>query len=205
MGNKSILFFINQLGRVVFTTRELAMVSGRSLSLTTQSLKYLEREGLVLKVYRGVWALIGKENLSPYSVIPCLFPRGRVYVSFASALHLYGIIEQIPQLIMLASLGHTKIIKTKLGTFSVHRIAPGFFAGYDWYKGSGNFLIAEQEKAFVDSLYISAFKKRQFRYFPELHFPKGFSVEKVWMWSEMIPDIKIRKYVQLRLKSFGWF
>ena len=204
MGNKSILFFINQLGRAVFTTREVAMMSGRSLSVTTQTLRYLEREGLVLKVYRGIWATTGKGNISPYSMIPFLFPRQRAYVSFVSALHLYGIIEQVPQVIMLASIAHTKVITTKLGTFSVHRLAPLFFTGYDWYKGTGNFLIAEQEKAFVDSLYLSACKKKLYSYFPELHFPQNFRVEKVRMWSEKIPNPRIRGYVLRKLEGFDW-
>ena len=132
-------------------------------------------------------------------VIPFLFPQHRVYVSFISALHLYGIIEQIPQVMTLASTMHTKIITTKIGTFSVHRIAPSFFDGFVWYKNEGNFLIAEPEKALIDCLYLSAYKRKQFGYFPELHFSSSFSFKKARMWIKRIPNPKIRLYTQKKL------
>lgn len=200
MPRRSILIFIKQLHRPVFTTYELATLSGKSLSTTTQALNFLAREGLIFKIYRGIWGEVGNEHLSPYVVIPFLLPRHRAYVSFISALHLYGIIEQIPQVITLASTAHTKIIDTKIGTFSIHRITPLFFDGFNWYKGTGNFLIAEPEKALVDSLYLSACKKKQLGYFPELHFPKSFSFKKVKEWIKKIPDSKISSYVQNKIE-----
>lgn len=195
-----ILTAIKQLGRNVFTTREIASFSKSSLSNATQGLSCLVRKGVILKIYRGVWGLeIGNQRLSPYSIIPSLLPRQRAYVSFISALHLYGIIEQIPQSITLASTSHTRTIKTKLGTFFIHKISPSFFKGFDWYKGEGDFLIAEPEKAFVDCLYISARKKRQFGYFPELNFPASFDFKKVKKWVQLIPNPKIRKAVLKKL------
>jgi len=149
---------------------------------------------LIFKIYRGIWAEVGNERLSPYVVIPFLLPRQRAYLSFISALHLHGIIEQIPQEITLASTSHTKIIPTTIGTFSIHQLTPAFFDGFNWYKGRGSFL--EPEKALVDSLYISARKKKQFGYFPELHFPRSFSFKKVKEWTKKIPDSKISSHVQ---------
>ena len=148
---------------------------------------------------------VGNESLSPYAAIPLLLPRHRAYVSFISALHLYGIIEQIPQVITLASTAHTKTIHTKIGTFSIHQITPLFFIGFNWYKGTGDFLIADPEKAFVDSLYLSACKKKQLGYFPELHFPKSFSFKKVKDWIKTIPDPKIRSYVQKKIEANNIF
>lgn len=199
MSRQPILVFIKKLHRPVFTTYELSVLSGKSLSATTQALNFLEREGLIFKIYRGVWVEVDSERLSPYVVIPFLFPIHRAYVSFISALHLYGIIEQIPQMITLASTAHTKIIHTKIGTFSVHRIAPSFFGGFGWYKETGRFLIAEPEKALVDSLYLSACKKKQFGYFPELHFPKSFSFSKATEWVKKISNPKISSYVQKKI------
>src|SRR3972149_1789891 len=97
MSRQSILVFIKKLNRPIFTTSELTAISGKSVSATTQSLNFLQRQGLIFKVYRGIWAEAGNEHLSSYAVIPFLFVRHRAYVSFISALHLYGIIEQIPQ------------------------------------------------------------------------------------------------------------
>ena len=199
MSKRPILIYIKQLHRPVFTTYELAACSGKSPSAVIQALNFLKREGLILKVCRGIWAEAGNEHLSPYAVIPFLLPRHRAYVSFISALHLHGIVEQIPQVITLASTAHTKIIRTKIGTFSVHHITPLFFDGFNWYRKTGIFLIAEPEKALVDSLYLSACKKKQFGYFPELHFPKTFSFKRAKEWVKKIPDSKISSYVRRKL------
>jgi len=201
MIRKSILTFVKELDRPVFTTREAAILSGSSLSNASKMLKTLEKKGLVLKVSRGIWAEVGNKKLSPYSVIPLLLPRNRAYVSFISALHLYGIIEQIPQEITLVSIIHTKKIRTKLGVFSIHRISPPLFDGFDWYRGEGSFLIAEPEKALFDSIYLSTRKKKQFGYFPELHFPKSFSFKKAAEWIEKVPEKRIRSSVKKKLKE----
>lgn len=201
MVKKSILTFTKELNRSVFTTREAAMLSGSSLSNASKMLRTLEKKGLVLKVARGIWAEAGNEKLSPYSVIPLLLPKNRAYVSFISALHLHGIIEQIPQEITLASIVHTKKINTKLGIFSIHRISPSLFDGFDWYKGEGSFLIAEPEKALFDSIYLSTRKKKQFGYFPELYFPKSFSFKRAAEWTDKIPEKRIRSSVGKKLKE----
>lgn len=198
---KSIISFIKKINRPIFTTAELSAVSRKSLSTTVQALNYLQKQGVVLKIYRGVWAEVTNRPLSPYSIIPFLFPLHRAYVSFISALHLYGIIEQIPPLIALASTSHTKTIVTKLGTFSVHQISPSFFDGFGWYKNNGDFLIAEPEKALVDCLYLSACRKKQFAYFPELHFSKSFSFKKAKEWIKKISNPKVRIFVQQKLIS----
>ena len=125
-----------------------------------------------------------------------------VFMSHSSStLHLHGIVEQIPQVITLASTAHTSTLRTKAGVFSVHQIAPAFFDGFDWYKGEGNFLIAEAEKALVDILYLSSRKKKQFGSFPELDFPSEFSFKKAARWVERIPEKKIRLYVLEKLKT----
>jgi predicted transcriptional regulator of viral defense system len=201
MLRRSVLADIQRIRRPIFTTFELARISERSASATTQALRHLEKQGVVEKIYRGIWGLAGSERLSAASVIPFLFPRTRAYVSFTSALHLYDIIEQIPQVMTLASPSHTKTIRTRLGTYSVHRIAPSFFAGFRWYKDEGRFLVAEPEKALVDSLYLSARKKRQYGHFPELHFPRTFSFRRAREWAGRIPDVRIRKNVEKKLAA----
>lgn len=199
--SRNILVFIRKLGRTVFTTHDVVSVSGKSASTVVQSLNRLAQQGLLTKIYRGVWAEAGPKALSPFELIPCLFPRRRVYVSFITALHLHGIVEQIPQVITLASLSHTRTLRTRAGVFSVHQMAPAFFDGFDWYRGEGSFLIAEPEKALMDSLYLSSRKKKQFGHFPELHFPSTFSFKKAARWGKRIPEKKIRQYVIRKLET----
>ena len=187
---KITIEYIKLLGRQIFTTREISDMSGKSMSTVTQSLAYLSRHNVIKKVYRGVWTEITNKLINPFMLVPHLFKLSRVYVSFLSALHMHGIIEQIPQSITLASILHSKKIKTAIGTFVVHQISPKFFAGFDWYKGSESFLIAEPEKALADCLYLFTRKKKQYGYFPELNLQKPFSVKKVKKWIKEIPDRK---------------
>jgi len=198
--SQNIMIYIKKLGGRVFTTHELIAISGKSASTTVQCLNRLTQKKLLSKIYRGVWAEGGGRPLSALEVIPYLFPRQRVYVSFISALNLHGIVEQIPQVTTVASLLHSRTIRTKVGIFSVHQMASSLFNGFDWYQGQGGFLIAQPEKALIDSLYLSSRKKKQFGHFPELHFPPEFSFKKATNWVERIPEKKIRLYVLEKLK-----
>jgi len=186
---------VRKLRRPVFTTREAAALAGKSLSATTQGLGYLARQGLLLKVRRGLWADSNDERLSVFALVPFLAGGRRAYVSFLSALHLHGIVEQIPQVVTLASTGHSKTIRTPLGVYKIHKIVPTFFDGFDWYRGEGTFLIASPEKALVDSLYLSAHRKKQYRRFPELHLAGSFSFRKAADWARKIPSSRARSRV----------
>lgn len=199
----SMLIFLTKLNKRVFTSREMAMISGKALSVITQALNNLVNKGLVIKVYKGIWVMNSEAPVNAYEVLPYLFPKHRAYISFISALHMYGIIGQIPQVITLATTAHSKTIRTRLGVFQAHRITPEFFSGFKWYQGNGGFLIAEPEKALVDSLYLSAHKKMYFRHFPELNFPKTFSFKKAKQWVNKIPNTRVRKYVLGQLTVLG--
>ncbi len=203
MSERSVLELITAARRPVFTSFELASLSGRSGSATTQALARLAERGVVRKIRRGIWMIAGDPRASAFALIPYLFPENRAYVSFISALHLHGIVGQIPRVITLASQAHSRTIETSLGTFSVHRVAPVLFTGFHWYKDTGTFLVAEPEKALVDSLYLSARKKRQYGHFPELEFPRSFSFRRAREWAERIPYGRIRKNVEGKLAAIA--
>jgi len=202
MSNIPVLAAVKKLGRPFFTTHELGLCGTGSSSNTVQALGHLVRQGVVMKVARGVWALEADKNkISPYALASLLSPRHRVYVSFTSALHLHGMIEQIPQTVTLASTGHTRTIRTRMGTYCIHRISPVFFKGFDWYRGEGSFLIAAPEKALVDCLYLSSRRKKQFGHFPELHLSASFSFKKAREWVGQIRDARVRAVVLKRWES----
>ena len=197
----TIIKSIKQIKRPVFTTREISDISGKSLSTVTQSLNYLKKNSVVMKLYRGIWAEVTNKLISPYLLIPYFFKSNRAYVSFLSALHLQGIIEQIPQTITLASTSHSRTIKTAIGVFIVHQISPAFFSGFDWYKNSESFLIAEPEKALIDCLYLFTRKKKQYGYFPELNLNKPFNTQKAREWIKIIRDKNVRVLVESKFNE----
>jgi predicted transcriptional regulator of viral defense system len=174
------------------------MLSGKSGSVVTQALKHLSDEGLVTRIHYGIWG--ESSRFSAFEVVPFLIPGQQLYVSFVTALHLHGIIEQIPQVMTVASMVHSRTVRTKAGVYSIHQLEPNFFKGFDWYQKTGSFLIAEPEKALADSLYLSVKKKNNFGHFPELHFPKGFKISNVKKWIDCISDPRARKKVHQSLE-----
>lgn len=200
MAKISVIETIHKIGRLVFTTREIAGLTAGTMTSTTQCLKRLEDKGIIKKIVRGVWAFESDKRFSPFLVIPYLTPNHRAYLSFISALHIYDVISQIPQTITVASTSHTKIIRTPIGTFHIHQIAPDFFDGFDWHK-SGDYLIASPEKAFVDCLYLAGRRKNQFANFPELDIER-LDIQLVKKWTNKIKDINLRKSVLKRIDSF---
>jgi predicted transcriptional regulator of viral defense system len=195
MTKLSIIQVIYEIGRLVFTTREVAGIRGASISSSVQILERLEEQGIVKKIIQGVWAVTRDKRFSPFFVIPHLFQNHRAYLSFISALHAHGVISQIPQVITVASTAHSKKIRTPVGTYLVHRISPEFFDGFDWNEGK-DYLIASPEKAFVDCLYLASRKRRQYAQFPELDL-SNVNYKKVMEWIEKIRDTRIRKSVAL--------
>jgi predicted transcriptional regulator of viral defense system len=192
---------IRAIENPVFTTRQIAALREGSLSATSQALAGMAKRGLVKKVTRGLWCIPDDPRFSPYALVPWLSGGHRAYVSMISALHLHGLIEQIPQIVFAATTGHTRVRKTTLGSYSYHRIHPDFFAGFDWYGGRQDFLVATPEKALVDSLYLSSRKGKRFRFFPEIDLGGRFNFKRAYEWAELIEhDPWTREYVFRKLE-----
>lgn len=185
---------------LVLSTRDIAALTGLSLSQVSQMLGRLEKKNILTRVMRGVWALTGDKRFSPMSIIPYLNNGQQNYLSFASALHLHGMLSQIPQIITVATLSHGRRVDTPAGSFLIHRIEPGFFAGFNWHE-SGNFLVATPEKALVDSFYIASRRGRRYANFPEFDFPKGFSKRKAREWVELIKNPQIKTSIRGKLEA----
>ncbi len=201
----SILQAIHKIGRLIFTTREIAGMTGASIASTTQVLKRLEKQEIIRKIKQGLWGMTSDRRFSPFLVIPFLEPNHRSYLSFISALHNYGVISQIPQTTTVASTSHSKKIVTSVGVFEIHQISPDFFNGFDWHS-EGDYLIAMPEKAFVDCLYLATRKSRRYKYFPELDLSL-LGKKLVFKWAGQIKDKRIRdvvmKEVKIRYKNAG--
>ncbi len=192
----SIIEAVTKMDRLVFRSCDVSAVAGVSLSSATQSLNRLQEKGFVTKIFRGVWGKCSDKRFSQFDIIPYLFGNHRSYISFTSALHIYGVVGQIPQVITVASTAHSKRIKTTQGTFEVHQLSSDFFDGFDWH-GNHDYLIATPEKAFVDCLYLASRKGRQFANFPELEITLLKKVL-VFDWIEKIANKRIRASVLKR-------
>lgn len=200
MGQKgNVIGTLFKMDRLVFTTREWAAMSRSSLASSSQCLQRLEKKGILKKIVRGVWANIADQEFTPHLLIACLTGRHRAYLSFISALHIHGVISQIPQVITVASTNHSRCMRTPVGTFDIHQIAPSFFDGFDFYGKSG-YLIATKEKALVDCLYIASRKGNAFGHFPEMDIGL-MNKKETFAWAKMIKNPSIRTYVLEKLNK----
>jgi len=154
---------------------------------------------MFVRVRRGLWAVQGHPDFSPYAVVPYLFEgRPEGYVSLLSALNLHGMIEQIPRAVQVVTTRQRPRLLTRVATYEFYRLAPKLFGSYGLYRRTGKFDIATPEKALFDAIYLSARKGRRFAALPELEVPATFSQSEVEHWIERIDYLPLRAAVRER-------
>ncbi len=187
-----------RLEGAAFTTSDAAARLGLSSAAASQTLRRLQAAGLARFVRRGLWTV--EDRIEPLALADYLTAPYPAYVSLQSALRLHGMIEQIPSVTYVVSLARTHRIRTALGTFSVHRVAPSFFGGFEvaprsWAK------IATPEKALVDVCYLSGVKSHLFASLPELTLPRGFRRAAARAWLAKIPSARLRTLATRRFNA----
>ena len=188
----------------IFTTAEAARLAGVSNQEASRSLAKLADEGGLKRVRRGLWALTGHPDFSPFAVVPYLrSPLDEAYVSLLSALNLHGMIEQLPRRIQVISTARRGDLETPVGTFEFHQIAGPLFGGFVSYGSLRLFDIARPEKALFDLMYLSAQKGKRFAHLPELTFPGDFSAEDLEAWIERIVNVLLRQAVEKRWEDLA--
>lgn len=193
---------IRSLPTAIFTTRDFSAVGKISAAFASQMLGRLAVKGSVTRLFRGFWADTRHPRFTPFAVVAMITQPHPAAISLLTALHLHGMIEQIPQVIYAVSTGPTRKITTPVGHYSIHQIAPDFFVGYEYDK-SENFLIATPEKALVDTLYLSTRKGNRFASLPELSLPKNFSKRRTLEWIKKINSHRLRSAVARRFEALG--
>jgi len=140
-----------------FTVRELAGLLNIPIEKSYSLVPRLEKKGFIRSVERGKYLLLGFE---PERVLSNqFFIASRVvypsYVSFWSALNFYGFTEQVPMMVFLASTRKKKEVEFNDFIFKYVLMKTEKFFGYRKERtGDLDFLIAEEEKALIDSLYL---------------------------------------------------
>jgi len=189
---------LQRFGRPVVTTDDAAVRLRVTTSAASKFLARLQAAGLVVRLRRGLWLLAPKLDplaFSDYLTAP--FPS---YISFHTALSLHGMVSQIPQVIYVASLARTGLIRTTRGAYSIHHLAPEYFGGFEIKEPSG-IKLATPEKALVDVLYLSRARSRLFSRLPELELTPKFDEDAAWSWVARIPAPRQRTMVARRLEA----
>lgn len=189
----------------VFTTREYAVAQGLSAPSASKQLATLERRGLVERLTRGVWIVPEHPQFSLYGCVPHLLGREMGYVSFLSALHLHGMISQIPKAIQVATTGWPRVVATQRGVFEMFLLKPRMMReGVDWSDAPVPFRLASPEKALLDTFYLSTRRGRRFRVLPEIELPSAFRKrEFLRLVREQIPLAPVRTAVTRRFEALA--
>lgn len=186
----------------VFTTAEVAELGAMDVRNVSRDLSKLADSGMVTRVRRGLWAISGHPDFSPYAVVPYLFEdEDAGYVSFFTALNLHGSIEQIPQLIEIATTINRKSLDSPFGTYEFHQLQADLYGGWEPADQRWSYLLATPEKAIFDSMYIASRKGRQFARFPELTVPSDFSEQVLFEWIDRLGSPSIRSAVESRWRD----
>ena len=100
----------------------------------------------------------------------------------------------------VVSLARTQRIATRVGTFSIHHVAPEVFGGYE--ETSSGVRLALAEKALFDVAYLSAGRSRLFTSLPELSLPRGFRHAELQRWLARIPSKRSRTLTARKLDAW---
>ena len=112
---------LNTDGFIVFTTREFAIRAGISMSAAAKRLSRLSDKEFLTRITKGVWGNTNHPYFHPLSCVPYLLGKEQGYVSFLTALHLHGVVSQIPKSMQVASTGRGRSLDSPLGLYEFFR------------------------------------------------------------------------------------
>lgn len=197
MNAREAMAILRRLRVPSIDTADGAAAFGQSTAAASQTLSRLARAGLIRSIRQGTWWL--EDTLDVLRLPEYLTAPMPSYVSLQTALHRRGLIEQIPEVIYAVSLGRTQRMRTKVGTFSFHHVAPEVFGGYDETERGAK--IATAEKALFDFAYLSSGRSRLFVSLPELELPRGFNRKELKRWLARIPSERSRTVTDNKLSE----
>jgi len=138
----------------VFTTNDAIRIIGKPKNYVNLFLHRLSKKGLIIRVGKSRYALGGASKLELAYAL-----AGNGYISTLSALFYHNLINQDPNSIDIINTiaSGKRVLNGEFGSVAVRliKLGPERLFGYRRVLGDVSyFLIAEPEKAIVDTLYI---------------------------------------------------
>ena len=166
-----MLDLFNSADFIIFTTRDFANYSSISMPAASKRLSRLTDKKLLTRITKGLWANTSHPWFHPLACVPYLLGKEQGYISFLTALHLHGLISQIPKTLQIATTGHARTLNSPVGHYEFLQIKPELMKqGTIWSDTHLPYLMATTEKALIDTLYLSTRKNRRFARLPEVDF-----------------------------------
>ena len=152
--------------------------------------------------HRGVWAQPEHLRFTPAAAVPLLLGNEQGYVSFLSAMHLHGLIAQIPGSIQIATTGHGRRLDTPVGRYEFLRVQPTMMRhGIDASATEPPYNLATGAKALLDALYIATRRGRRFASLPEVDMNAVDHAEFGRLLNEQVRAAPIRRAIEDRLAA----
>ena len=187
---------LERLGPVI-STGEAAAALRMSVSSASRLLASLAQEGHAVRLRSGLWS-VGIRAPDPFMLAPEVTRPHPSYVSFESALAYYGMIDQLPREVSIASLDRARRIATSVGMFAIHHLPPALFGGW---QETARGRVAGPEKALFDIAYVGAAHRGRARHVPELELLAGFEVRALDEWADRIESSRIRTLTQRAIEQ----
>lgn len=179
-------------------TAEAAALLGISAGAAAQLLRRLGQAGLVQPLMQGVvW--LGRDPVDPWVALEMVTAPYPAYASLYSALYLRGALSQLPVVHYAVTLGRARRVRTTAGTFSLHRLAPELFGGFETVASGAK--IAPVEKALFDLAYLSATRSRLFARPPEIDVPRSLDRAVLRTWLQRIGSPERRTHTERQLEA----
>lgn len=149
--SKNELFILSLLKTnefIVFGTKEVQHLSGWNKTRVHNTLFSLVKKNILTRIKRNTYTLTENINENIFNIATeMIIPS---YIGFWTALSYYGFTEQQIRTIQLVSTKQIKNIEFKTHKIQTITFQPREFFGYKRIDG---FVIAEKEKALIDSLF----------------------------------------------------
>ena len=186
----------------VFPTWHYAALCGTRVDAASRQLGRLAHDGVVVRLTRGVWAQPEHPRFTPFAAVPLLVGHEQGYVSFLSALHIHGLISQIPGSIQVATTGHARRLDTPFARYEFLRIQPSMMReGMGASATDPPYNIATAAKALLDTLYIATRKGRRFAHLPEVDMAEVDEAALRRLLNRQVPAPAIHRAIERRLTA----
>ncbi|MFO8110148.1 MAG: type IV toxin-antitoxin system AbiEi family antitoxin domain-containing protein [Thermoplasmata archaeon] len=144
-----ILGSVRSTDLLVFGVKEIEALSGLTKTSIHNTLSNLVRKGHIVRIKRNTYALEDVFFDSTFKIMTEAVKPS--YISFWTSLSYYGFTEQQVQTIQLVSTKQFDDLKVRNKKAEISTFDPSKFFGYIDIEGM---IIAEREKALIDSLYM---------------------------------------------------
>ena len=190
------------LRHAVFTTRHYAVLCDSRIDVASRQLARLASRGVLVRLTRGVWSQPEHPRFTPFAAVPWLLGSEQGYVSFLSAMHLHGLIGQIPGSVQVATTGHARCLATPVARYEFLQIQPSMMVeGMATSATEPPYNLATAPKALLDTLYMATRRGRRFASLPEVDLDEVDAQELRRLIRRQVTAKPIRRAVEARLAA----